>query len=120
MKTTSKKPKKDNQRLNLVSAVKAPLGFFVLSLLIVEAMLGVVLVTSNLAEAHVWIGFQVMIGVFILVIIIVALMAVFFPTNLVYGKEEHSAALDPSALRDSIDDAIASMVKPDCLQRTPK
>jgi len=36
------------------------------------------------------------------------------------GKEEHSnPALEPSASRDAIEDAIAAKVKPECLKTPP-
>jgi hypothetical protein len=95
------------------------MGFFVLALLIVEAMLAIVLSCSKLSEQHVWDGFISMLVTFTCVIVIVTLLTIFSPKNLLYGKEEHSnPALEPSALKDQIEDLIATHVKAECL-KTP-
>ena len=105
----------------MIQAITTPLGFYVLSLLIVEATLGLVLTTSKLSEAHVWIGFFVMIGLFLIVFVVVSGLVVWSPKNLLYGKEEHfSPALDPSALQDAIEDLIEANVKPECLQKSER
>jgi hypothetical protein len=54
---------------------------------------------------------------FLLVVIVVTALVIKYPKNLLYGKEEHSnPALEPSALRDAIEDTIAAKVKPECLK----
>ena len=58
-----------------------------------------------------------MIGVFAGVVLIVTVLTIFMPKNLLYGKEEHSAPqVEPSALKDQIEDIIYQRVKPDCLK----
>jgi len=80
-------------------------------------MLTIVLSASKLTEEHVWAGFCCMIGVFFSVIIFVTGLAIFNPKNLLYGKEEHAnPALEPSALRDQIEDLITANVKSECLK----
>ncbi len=109
-------PKAKSVWSDLVRSITTPLGFYVLALLIVEATLSLVLAASKLTEEHVWEGFKLMIYIFIGVLLIVTAFAKFWPTNLLYGKEEHrEPLLEPSALRDQIEDLIAANVKPECL-----
>jgi hypothetical protein len=117
----AKNSKAKNTRVGIIQAITTPLGFYVLSLLIIEATLGLVLTSSELNETHVWIGFFVMIGLFLTVFVVVSGLVIWSPKNLLYGKEEHfSPALDPSALRDAIEDSIHANVKPECLQKSEK
>src|SRR5207244_4805038 len=96
----------------IIRAISTPLGFYVLSLLIVEATIGLVLTASKLSEEHVWLGFFVAVGLFLLVFLAVTGLVIWCPKNLLFGKEEHSnPALEPSALRDAIEDTIAANVK---------
>jgi heme A synthase len=112
-----RKPARNNARSDLIRSITTPLGFFVLALLIVEATLGIVLSASKLSEQHVWTGFLWMAGVFIGVVLVVAGLTIFSPKNLLYGKEEYvNPTLEPSALKDQIEDLIAANVRPDCLK----
>jgi hypothetical protein len=107
-------------RVGIIRAISTPLGFYVLSLLIVEATIGLVLTASKLSEDHVWWGFFVVVGLFLLVFAVVTGLVIWNPKNLLYGKEEHSnPALDPSALQDAIEDTIVAKVKPECLKNPP-
>ena len=111
-----RKAAQGKRRSDVVRSITTPLGFFVVALLIVEVTLGIVLTQSRLNEEHVWSGFLWMIAVFIGVILIVTSLTVFRPRNLLYGKEEHLAPqLEPSALRDQIEDLINSNVRPEAL-----
>lgn len=114
-KTTSRP--RARSRASLIQGVTTPLGFFVLSLIIVEGTLAIVLSASNLSEEHVWDGFCWMVALFAAVIVIVTVLVFWKPEKLLYGKEEHSnPALEPSALADAIEGMIRSSVKPDCLK----
>jgi len=116
----AKNAKSAGVRVGIIRAISTPLGFYVLSLLIVEAMLGLVLTASKLNEDHVWLGFFVAIGLFLVVFAAVTGLVIWRPRNLLYGKEEHSnPALDPSALQDAIEDTIAAKVKTECLKNPP-
>jgi hypothetical protein len=65
-------------------------------------------------------GFFVVIGLFLVVFAVVTGLVIWCPRNLLHGKEEHSnPALDPSALRDAIEDTIAEKVKVECLKNPP-
>jgi hypothetical protein len=62
-----------------------------------------------------------MIGTLGVVLLIVTLLTLCRPKNLLYGKEEHlNPALDPSALKDQIEDLIYANVKPESLQKIEK
>ncbi len=115
-----KNPKSAGVRVGIIRAISTPLGFYVLSLLIVEATIGLVLTASKLSAEHVWWGFFVVVGLFLLMFLVVTALVIWCPKNLLYGKEEHSnPALEPSALRDAIEDTIAAKVKPECLKNPP-
>jgi hypothetical protein len=48
---------------------------------------------------------------------IVAVLNFSNPKNLLYGKDEHFAPqIDPSALKDQIEDIIAQKIKSECLK----
>ena len=117
----AKNSKSGGARAGIIRAISTPLGFYVLSLLIVEATLGLVLTASKLNEEHVWIGFFVVIGLFLLVFAVVTGLVIWTPKNLLFGKEEHSnPELEKSALRDQIEDLIYANVKRECLQKAEK
>ena len=73
----------------IIKAVTAPLGFFVLALLIVEAFLGTVLVAADLNAADKSTGMWLGAGLFVLVTGLVYLLVWFKPQNLTYDKEAH-------------------------------
>lgn len=50
----AKNAKSAGLRVGIIRAISTPLGFYVLSLLIVEATIGLVLTASKLSEDHVW------------------------------------------------------------------
>jgi hypothetical protein len=103
----------------VIRQVQTPLAFYVLALLIVESALTVTvaLVTPE-TKATV---FYSIIGLFLAVIIIVTAFVALAPRRLLYGKEElANPALEPSALRDQIEDLIQANVRPECLKTHPK
>jgi hypothetical protein len=105
-------------RGQILQQVKTPLGFYVLTLLILEGTLSIVLTCSRLTEEHVWSGFLWMIGIFIGVEVFVSLFVWLKPQGLLFEKEQYlPPELDPSALRDQIEDLIFKNVKPDSLQK---
>jgi cyanate permease len=109
-----------NGRIDIIRSVNTPLGFYVLTLLIVEATVAIVLSWSKLSEEHVWDGFLCMLAIFAVVVIFVTILVFWLPRNLLYGKEEHvNQALETSALKDQIDDLIAKKIKGECL-KTPE
>lgn len=108
-------------RSQILRQVTTPLGFYVLTLLILEATLSLVLTCSKLAEDHVWTGFLCMIGMFIGVVVLVTLFVWLKPQSLLFEKEEYLVPeLEPSALKDQIEDLIYANVKQECLQKIEK
>ena len=76
-------------RKEVIEATKCPLGFYILSLLIVEAMITCILVFSGLEAKYKLICFLTGIGLFVLVLVIVTLMAWFKPHSLTYNGYAH-------------------------------
>ena len=105
-------------RAQILQKVTTPLGFYVLTLLILEGTLSIVLTCSKLTEEHIWSGFLWMVGVFIGVVILVSLFVWKKPESLLFEKEQYlPPQLDTSALRDQIEDLIYTNVKPESLQK---
>jgi MFS superfamily sulfate permease-like transporter len=103
-------------RSKTLQQIQTPLGFYVLALLIIESTLGIVLTAARFDQQYKWFGFLCMIGVFAAVVAIVTALTAWKPKNLLYGKEEHSIPqIEPSALRDQIEDIIFERVRPECL-----
>ena len=79
----------NKNRSNLVSVVTSPLGFFALSLLIVEGFLAIVMVFSDVSpEAKFW-GMVIGAGLFFIVVLGVWLLVLTKPTNLTFGEQSH-------------------------------
>ena len=73
----------------ILEAITAPLGFFVLALLIVETFLGAILVGSALPDDQKITGMYIGIGLFIFVTLIVSVFVWFKPDHLTFDKEAH-------------------------------
>jgi len=73
----------------IIEAITAPLGFFVLALLIVEAFLATVLVGGNLDNADQTTGMWLGVGLFVLVTVAVFILVWCKPENLTFDKEAH-------------------------------
>jgi hypothetical protein len=59
-------------------------------------------------------------GLFLLVLTIVTGLVIWNPKNLLYGKEEHSnPALEPSALKDAMEEIVEARVRAECLKNSP-
>ena len=88
-----------------------------LALLIIESTLAIVLTAAGFEQDDKWYGFLLMIVVFAAVVLIVTILTFVNPRHLLYGKEEHSAPqIEPSALRDQIEDIIYQRVKGEYLK----
>lgn len=81
--------KKDEKRNQIIEAITAPLGFFVLALLIVEAFLATVLVGTSLQNSDKVNGMYLGVGLFIFVTLVVTILVWFKPDNLTFDKEAH-------------------------------
>lgn len=103
-------------RAQTLQQIQTPLGFYVLALLIVESTLCIVLTAAEFEQEYRWLGFLCMIAVFAAVVVIVTVLTAWKPKNLLYGREEHSIPqIEPSALRDQIEDIIFERVRPEYL-----
>ncbi len=87
--TKKREEAKGPPRTGLLEAITAPLGFFVLALLIVETFLGAVLLGSDLEKSQKMIGLWAGVGMFVLVVLIVALLVWHKPENLTFDKTAH-------------------------------
>ena len=81
-------------RVDIIQAITSPLGFFALSLLIVEGFLTIVLVFSDLDAQSKYYGMFIGSALFILVVIGVFLLVWFKPTNLTFGEKSHLQVLE--------------------------
>ena len=75
--------------LRIIESITAPLGFFVLALLIVEGFLGTVLVWADLEKTGEVAGMYLGVGMFVLVVLLVFILVWFKPDNLTFDKEAH-------------------------------
>lgn len=76
-------------RTGIIETIKSPLGFYVLALLIVEAFIATCLIFSKLEPRSKFIGLLIGIGLFVLIVVIVAIFAWFKPHNLTYNGYAH-------------------------------
>jgi len=80
---------KDSNWSNIIGAINAPLGFFVLSLLIVESFLASIVIAANLTNQEKITGMCYGVIMFVLVIVLVFLLDWFKPQNLTFDKNAH-------------------------------
>lgn len=73
----------------LIEAIAAPLGFFVLALLIVETFLGSVLIGGNLDKGDQITGIYLGVCLFLFVNVAVFLLVWYKPENLTFDKQAH-------------------------------
>jgi hypothetical protein len=76
-------------RASLVNVITTPLGFFALSLLIVEGFLGIVLIASGMPGNSKFIGMIIGTGLFVLVVAVVATLVWFKPESLTFGEKSY-------------------------------
>lgn len=76
-------------RASLINVITTPLGFFALSLLIVEGFLGIVLIGSGLSPLQKFIGLCIGTGLFVLVVVVVTVLVWKKPENLTFGEKSY-------------------------------
>ena len=81
-------------RVSIIEAIRSPLGFFVLALLIVEGFIALVLIKSDLNELHKFIGMLIGVILFLLLVIVVGFLVWFKPKNLTYSEAGHQHSED--------------------------
>mgnify|MGYP001619026589 CR=1 FL=1 len=79
----------ETKRNQILEAITAPLGFFVLALLIVEAFLATILIGATLENADKVSGMYLGVGLFVFVTFLISLLVWFKPDNLTFDKEAH-------------------------------
>lgn len=89
-------------RNKLIEAITAPLGFYVLALLIVEASLSVILVVSDLALTDKTIGMYLVVGMFVYVTALVFFLVWNKPRNLTFDKAAHLDSEKTNAVYNGI------------------
>lgn len=77
----------DVSRRRVIAAISAPLGFFVLALLIVETFLASVLIAANLEKENKMCGIWLGVSLFVVVVVGVWVLVWFKPDNLVFDKD---------------------------------
>jgi hypothetical protein len=85
-------PQSAPSRGRIIEAINAPLGFYVLALLIVEAFLGSVVIGGNLEQRDKMTGIWIGVVMFIVVILMVFILAWFKPENITFDREAHLRA----------------------------
>src|ERR1044072_4585204 len=76
-------------RATLVSVITTPLGFFALSLLIVEGFLGISLIGAGLSGDHKFIGLWIGAILFVVVVTLVTILVWNKPENLTFGEKSY-------------------------------
>jgi hypothetical protein len=76
-------------RASLVSVITTPLGFFALSLLIVEGFLGIILVGSDLEKWQKFTGLLIGAVLFILIVVLVTVLVWKKPQHLTFSERSH-------------------------------
>lgn len=104
---------------DLIHAITAPLGFFALSLLIVEGFLTIALVGSDLAPDNKFIGMIIGAGLFILVVVGVLALVWFKPENLTFGENSHLKKLEMEKWGNSDKPGTKSKVENDVIPVEP-
>ncbi len=74
---------------SIIKAITSPLGFFALSLFIVEAFLATVLIFSDLSDSHKYVGMWMGAVFFLILVGGVFLLVWFKPTHLTFGEKSH-------------------------------
>ena len=80
----------EEERSNIIKAITTPLGFFALSLLIVEGFLGITLGFAKVENQYFyWTGMVIGATLFILVVVFVFVLVWRKPRNLILGGKEY-------------------------------
>ena len=83
----------------VLTEVRNPLIFFALALLVIEGIFGVVVATSRMTSDQQFYSLLVMAGLFVLVVIIVAVITIRWPRNLYEAVEEQARRQEETQAR---------------------
>lgn len=78
-----------SERARIIDTINAPIGFFVLALLIVEAFLATILVGADLNAPDKMTGLWLGVAMFVLVVVIVSLLVSFRSKAFVFDRQAH-------------------------------
>ena len=78
-------------RVKIIEAITAPLGFYVLALLIVESFLAIVLIHANISPQDQIRCVYIATSLFVFVVVIVSVLVWNRPWNLTFDKAAHLA-----------------------------
>ncbi|MBM4038406.1 MAG: hypothetical protein FJ290_07820 [Planctomycetes bacterium] len=111
-------------RGSVLGAVRNPLIFFSLALLVIEGIIGVVVANSQMTGPYQFASVCIMAGLFLVVVLTVALITVKWPKHLyeeILRELESSRrvreVISSPGFRDTIEDIVATRVRPECLCR---
>jgi len=93
-------------RSEFIKTITNPLGFYILSLLIVESTLSIILVASDLLPSDKAIGMYLVVGMFFIVSILVFLLVWFKPKNLTFDKKAHLDSDKSKAIYNSVNQTV--------------
>ena len=79
----------NSDRASLIKVITSPLGFFALSLLIVEGFLTISLIFSKITDIAKLVGMLIGAGLFVLVVLLVYNLVKKYPENLTFGELSH-------------------------------
>lgn len=102
-------------RSEVLAQVKNPLIFFALALLVIEAVLGIVIVNSDMIPAHQFYAFLIMATLFAIVVVLVAVITIWRPSHLYHDVAELKEIINSTAFSDTIEEVVRAQVRVDCL-----
>ena len=103
------------KRVSILKAVRNPLGFFALALLVAEGAIGTI-AALKLKDELLFYALVLMAVLFVLPTGLVAAIAFWRPTHLFEQVDELKDTINSEGFRDVIDDAIIELVKDECLR----
>lgn len=97
-------------------AIRNPLGFFALGLLVIEGVIGTI-AAFRLQDQYALYALGIMALLFVLVVGLVAAITFWHPTHLYEQVDELKKTINSEGFRDVLEDAIIDLVKDECLQQ---
>ena len=115
----------NSKRASVLGAVRNPLIFFSLALLVIEGIMGFVVANSEMTGPYQFVSVCVMGFLFLVVVLTVALITIKWPEHLYeeIAKELETTRqmkdfINTPGFRDAIEDVLLARVKPECLEPT--
>ncbi len=99
-----------------IRAVRNPLAFFALALLVIEGVIGTMATLRLEGREFLW-ALMIMAVLFVVIVGLVAIITFWRPGHLYEQVHELTNTINSQGFRDVIEDAIMDLVKEDCLQK---